>query len=89
MFKYTATTLEKIENIFSENEYAIRYEKGNFKAGYCILENKKVAVVNKFFSVEAKINCLLEILGQISVDENKLSEKSKEFFLEITKMKTN
>ena len=83
MFKYTAHTLNKIENIFSEAEYTIRYEKGNFKAGYCILEHKKVVVVNKFFSVEAKINCLLEILPLVEIHENKLPEKSKELFLEL------
>lgn len=82
-FKYTATTLNRIENIFSETEYTIRYEKGSFKAGYCILENKKVVVINKFFSLEAKINCLIEILNAINVDEEKLTEKNRDLFLEL------
>ena len=86
-FKYTATTLNKLENIFSEAEYAIRYEKGNFKAGYCILENKKVIVVNKFFSLEAKINCLLEIISEINFEEETLSEKNKSFFQELKNKK--
>ena len=78
MFKYTTTTLKKIENIYTEGEFQIRYERGSFKAGYCILEDKKVVVVNKFFSLEAKINCLIDILPRIEIEKELLSEKSRE-----------
>lgn len=80
MFKYTLNTLNKIENIFKESGYIIRYEKGSFTAGYCLLENKKVIVINKFFSIEGKINCFIELLPNISINEEMLSEKSLEFF---------
>ncbi len=80
MFKYTANTLNKIEDIFSESGYTVRYEKGNFKPGYCVLRDKKVVVVNKYFETEARINTLLEILPQIEVDENGLSEEARAFF---------
>ncbi len=80
MFKYTANTLKKIEDIFSEAGYLVRYEKGNFKPGYCILKEKKVAVVNKYFETEARINTLLEILPQIELDENALSADVKAFY---------
>ena len=39
--KYTVTTLEKIEKILQETGYVVRYERGNFQSGYCILEEKK------------------------------------------------
>lgn len=80
MFKYTANTLKKIEDIFFESGYVVRYEKGNFKPGYCILKDKKVAVVNKYFETEARINTLLEILPLIEVNEATLSEEAKAFF---------
>lgn len=80
MFKYTANTLKKIEDIFSESGYEVRYEKGNFKPGYCILRDKKVVVVNKYFETEARINTLLEILPLIEVNEAALPEDSKVFF---------
>ena len=79
MFRYTPTTLNKLEQIFREAELLVRYEKGTFKAGYCILLDKKVVVINKYFDTESRINSLLEILGQIEIDESKLSEKSLEF----------
>ncbi|HOY16358.1 MAG TPA: hypothetical protein PLC89_03655 [Haliscomenobacter sp.] len=68
--------MKKLETLFSELDYTVRYEKGSFQSGYCIVENRKVAVVNKFFDTESRINVLLEVLGVIDYTEEKLSEKS-------------
>jgi hypothetical protein len=72
-FKYTPNTLKKLEELYEEARYIIRYEKGNFNSGYCILEERRVVVINKFFSVEGRINALLEILPSILVNEADLS----------------
>lgn len=72
-FKYTANTLKKLEQLFEEAKYVIRYEKGNFNSGYCILEDRRVAVINKFLSIEGRINALIEILPTIDVNEDDLS----------------
>ena len=87
MFKYTKTTLQKLEIVFEELGYKVRYEKGSFQSGYCVVENKKIAVINRFFDTEARINTLLEILGTIEneIDETGFSEKTLDFFQKITK----
>lgn len=79
MFRYTPATLQKIEHVYRESDYTVRYEKGTFKSGYCILEDKKVLVINKYFDTESRINSLLDILSQIDIDRSRLSEKSIEF----------
>lgn len=87
MFKYTKHTLKKIESLFSEINYTIRYEKGNFNSGYCIVENRKMAVINKFFDTEGRINCLLEIfqsMEEIPVEE--LSDPSAKIYKLMLKM---
>jgi hypothetical protein len=76
MVKYTTHFLKKLETLFTELDYTVRYEKGNFQSGYCIVENRKVAVVNKFFDTESLINVLVEVLGTMEYSEEKLSEKS-------------
>lgn len=76
MVKYTTHFLKKLETLFSELDYIVRYEKGSFQSGYCLVENRKIAVVNKFFDTESRINVLLEVLGVIEFTEDKLSEKS-------------
>ena len=81
--KYTRHFLNKLEDVFSETEYILRYEKGNFKSGYCLLNENKVAVINKYYSQEGKINCLIDILKQIEINPEKLSEKNKALYLEL------
>lgn len=76
--RYTQTTLKKLEDLFGEIDYTVRYEKGNFQSGYCLVENRRIAVVNKFFDTEARINCLLDILSKMTLDLDTLSDKSKD-----------
>ncbi|MFN7119880.1 MAG: hypothetical protein ACK4TA_24005 [Saprospiraceae bacterium] len=80
--KYTTTTLKKLETLFEELAYTVRYEKGNFQSGYCVVQDKKIAVVNKFYDTEGRINCLLEILQSLEVDAAQLSEKSAKVWQE-------
>lgn len=79
MIKYTANNLKKIETILHEAGYIVRYEKGHFVSGYCVLEQKKVIVVNKYFETESRITSLLEIMNQLDIDVASLSEASRDF----------
>ena len=81
--KYTRHFLNKLEDIFSESDYILRYEKGNFKSGYCIINDTKVVVVNKFYSLEGKINCLYEILKLIELNMEGLSTKNLKLYQEL------
>ncbi len=81
--KFTNHYLHKLEDLFSETDYILRYEKGRFQSGYCILNENKVAVINKYFSLEGKINSLIEILKTIEIDASKLSEKNRKLYSEI------
>ena len=82
--RFTKHFLSKLEDLISESDYILRYEKGSFKSGYCILKDTKVAIVNKYFSIEGKINSLIEILKSINLDTSKLSDKNKQLFLQLT-----
>lgn len=85
MVKYTKSNLQKLELLFKEQEYTIRYEKGNFQSGYCIVQSRKIVVINKFFDTEARINCLLDILSTIIVMESLMSDQSKSLYKAILK----
>ncbi|MEN9447405.1 MAG: hypothetical protein RJA25_695 [Bacteroidota bacterium] len=86
-FKYNNTTLSTLESIFKENHYVVRYEKGRFQSGYCILQDKKVVVVNKFYETEARINALIDILPQIELNLSLLDEKQLKFYEQIAQHK--
>ena len=82
-FNYTKHFLNKIEDLYSETDYLLRYERGHFKSGYCILRSQKVAIVNKYYSLEGKINSLIEMLKEINVDIDKLSPKNKKLYIDL------
>lgn len=81
--KYTQTTLDKLESIPEEAGYVLRYERGTFQSGYCILEAKKVVVLNKFLQTEGRINTLMDLIPQLSIESEMLTTDSKKLFTEV------
>jgi len=84
--KYSKQFLHKLEDLMAETDFALRYERGNFKSGYCLLNSKKVAIVNKYFTPEGKINCLIEIIKTIEINQEGLSPKNQSLFLELSQI---
>ncbi|NDC40656.1 MAG: hypothetical protein EBZ77_03760 [Chitinophagia bacterium] len=82
-FKYNPQTLKKLEELFEEARYIIRFEKGHFNSGYCILESRRVVVINKFFNVEGRINAMLEILQELVIDEETLSGDMQRWYRQL------
>lgn len=81
--KYTQTTLDKIEAIAEEMGYIIRYERGNFQSGFCILEDKKVVVLNKFLQLEGRINTMIDLIPQLKIDVEALTPESRKWYVDI------
>lgn len=81
--KYTQTTLDKIEKILDEVEYIVRYERGNFQSGYCILEQRKVVVLNKFLPLEGRISTLIDIIPQLNITPETLSPDVRRIYEDV------
>jgi hypothetical protein len=81
--KYNQTTLSKLESILNESEYRVRYERGTFQSGWCILELKKVVVLNKFLDTEGRINTLLELIPQLNIQFDKLTLESQKLYEQV------
>ena len=73
MINFTKHNLKKLEAILEELEFSLRYEKGNFNSGFCIVENSKVIVINKFFDTKARILTIIEILGRVEINKEQLN----------------
>ena len=82
---YTQHTLEKLELLLKALQYKVRYEKGNFKTGACILEHSRVIVVNKFSNLESKILALAELLQTLDTTGEILLEEKQKAFLYLLK----
>ena len=81
--KYNQTTLDKIEKIVEESGYVLRYERGTFQSGYCILEEKKVVVLNKFLITEGRISILMDLIPQLEISPTALTTESKKLYEEL------
>ena len=84
--KLTQTTLDKLEDILGESEFVVRYERGNFQSGWCLLEAKRIVVLNKFLNVEARINTLLELIPVLDIQFDKLTHDSQKLYTEVQKL---
>ncbi len=81
--KYTQTTLDKLEAILEESGYVVRYERGNFQSGYCILEERKVVVLNKFLILEGRISTVIDLIPQVNISYDSLTAESQKLYDEV------
>jgi hypothetical protein len=84
--KLNQTTLDKLEALLEESGYIVRYERGTFQSGYCILEQKKVIVLNKFLSTEGRINTVIELIPQVQIHFDSLTAESQKLYDEVMLM---
>jgi len=73
-------TERRFRKVLDEAEYIIRYERGNFQSGYCILEQRKVVVLNKFLQMEGRISALIDIIPQLRITPDALTPEVKKIY---------
>ena len=78
--KFNQSTLDKLEDILSQAAYKVRYERGSFQSGWCLLEEKRVVVLNKFLDTEGRINTLLDLIPQLNINYDKLTLESQKLY---------
>lgn len=84
---YTQHTLEKLESLLKSLGFKLRYERGNFKTGSCVLEKNRVIIVNKYSNLESKINALADLLQRSETDDTLLEDKQKAFLYQLKQLK--
>jgi hypothetical protein len=78
--RLTPSTLEKLERVIAEAGYVLRYERGTFQSGFCILESRKVVVLNKFLQTEGRINTLIDLIGILQITPDHLTQESRKVY---------
>ena len=86
IMKLNQSTLDKLEDILGESDFVVRYERGNFQSGWCLLEAKRIVVLNKFLSLEGRINTLLELIPVLDIQFDKLTHASQVLYNEVKKL---
>ncbi|MBI3195369.1 MAG: hypothetical protein HYZ34_13030 [Ignavibacteriae bacterium] len=60
--------IEELEMLVSQVGVKLRYEKGDFEGGYCVLKEEQVLVVNKRLTDVRRASILAQALMQIGVE---------------------
>jgi hypothetical protein len=81
--KELETFLEELKKTAVALGITVRFEKGDFKGGYCIVKENKIIVINKLTQTQRKVIILATALKELGIDENLLSPKLKEFIEEM------
>jgi hypothetical protein len=87
MLTITNHTLEKLELLLKSAGYKVRYERGNFKTGACLLQHSRMVVVNKFSNLESRIQALAELSREVEIDQNLLDDKQTAFLHQLKQTK--
>jgi hypothetical protein len=75
----------KLENLLAEMGYRVRFEKGNFRGGECLVEAQKMVVINKFYPLETQVNTLIEVVLKLPVQPETLSPESQKLLVRLQK----
>jgi hypothetical protein len=84
MIKTSQAFFDKLHQVLAESNYTIRYERGTFQSGWCLLEQKRIVVLNKFLDTEGRISTLLDLIPHVQIDFDKLTLESQKLYTEIT-----
>lgn len=65
----TRQTLSELEELAGKLGYKVRFEKGNFAGGYCILKESKLLVVNSRNDYDRRVTIISKSLKEIGIDD--------------------
>ena len=78
--------LQDLKALASQLGASVRFEKGDFKGGYCILKESKVIVINKMTNLQRKVMILSAALKELGVDKIYLTPKIREIIDEMAEI---
>jgi hypothetical protein len=78
--------IQDLKNLATQMGAEVRFEKGDFKGGYCILKDSKVIVVNKMANLQRKVMILSMALKELGIDKIYLTPKLREIIDEMAEI---
>lgn len=79
--------IQDLRSVASQLGATVRFEKGDFKGGYCLLKESKVVVINKNANLQRKAMILSAALKELGVDEIYLNPQMRELIDEMNETK--
>lgn len=79
--------INDLKSVATQLGASVRFEKGDFKGGYCLLNDNKVIVINKNANLQRKAMILSAALKELGVDDVYLNPKLREIIEEMSDTK--
>jgi hypothetical protein len=79
--------IQELKEIARQLGAEVRFEKGDFKGGYCVLKDSKVVVINKNANLQKKVVILSMALKELGIDQIYLTPKVREIIDEMAETK--
>lgn len=76
--------LQELKAIADQLGATVRFEKGDFKGGYCLIHEKKVIVINKMTNLQRKVMILSTALKELGIDEIYMTPRVREVIEEMS-----
>ncbi|MCF8240245.1 MAG: hypothetical protein K9J16_02585 [Melioribacteraceae bacterium] len=81
------TIMQDLKSLATQMGAKVRFERGDFKGGYCVLKENKVIVINKLSNLQRKVITLAAALKELGVDDIYLPPKLREIIEEMDETK--
>jgi len=79
--------IDELKALAAQLGASVRFEKGDFKGGYCLLKDSKVIVINKLANTQRKAIILSEALKDLGVENIYLTPKIREIIEQMNEEK--
>lgn len=79
--------LQDLKSLADQMGVKVRFERGDFNGGYCLVKESKMIVINKLSTLQRKIVTLSKALKEIGIDDIYLSPKLRELIDEMADVK--
>ena len=76
--------IQELKGLASQLGADVRFEKGDFKGGYCLLRDSKVIVINKMTNHQRKVMILSKALKDLGIEDIYLTPRLREIIDEMS-----
>ena len=76
MAKKDVAILRAMENMAKQSGYTVRWEKGAFQGGSCILEGSKLLVLNRHHPTEVHLGVMARTLRGVRLEDISMSKET-------------
>lgn len=76
--------IDELKQVAAQLGVSVRFEKGDFKGGFCIVKENKIIVINKFANTQRKAAILATALKELGIDDIYINPRLREIIDEMT-----